>query len=513
MAENTSKKEKKKEKTPQKLRRRFSMRGKQQRTSIFFLLWTAFAALSVFVILFMGFMQRSQLVHSYKDEVSREVSERGAKVHEFVLVGPTSSFVNNNYNGYIRFLSDVYDVDILILSEGGTLVYPNDPNLNPDSPEYQEHYHYEKETKVLKEELEKQGTKSVVYEGDSEYVYGAEIVLYGQTPMYLRVSQSLNLMQSAISGMNVRTVMLAVFAITLTFAISSAVAGWLVNPITELTKKARKLAEGNFDVDFHGNDYGRELVELADSLNFARDELSKTDRMQKELIANVSHDFKTPLTMIKGYASMIMEISGENPEKRNKHAKIIVDETDRLTSLVNDVLDLSKIRSGITQLEKTEFDMGDYLYSVLEKFAYLKDTQDYQFIVEIEDELYVTADKLKIGQVLYNLIGNAVNYTGEDKRVYVSLKKEGEGYCRFSVKDTGSGIKAEELPKIWERYYRSSEMHKRPVKGSGLGLSIVRTILERHGFLFGVDSVIGEGSTFYVLFPCNTLERVDKEGK
>ena len=106
---------------------------------------------------------------------------------------------------------------------------------------------------------------------------------------------------------------------------------------------------------------------------------------------------------------------------------------------------------------------------------------------------------MKIGQVLYNLIGNAVNYTGEDKRVLVSLKGEGEVF-RFAVTDTGAGIKQEELADIWDRYYRSSEAHKRPVQGTGLGLSIVKTILERHGFRFGVESEPEKGSTFFVFF-------------
>ena len=102
---------------------------------------------------------------------------------------------------------------------------------------------------------------------------------------------------------------------------------------------------------------------------------------------------------------------------------------------------------------------------------------------------------------MYNLIGNAVNYTGEDKTVFVSLKKENQTAFRFSVRDTGSGIKSEELSSVWDRYYRSSETHKRPVKGTGLGLSIVKTVLQRHDFLFGVDSRVGEGSTFFVVFP------------
>jgi len=287
----------------------------------------------------------------------------------------------------------------------------------------------------------------------------------------------------------------------LTFAVSSGISGWLTKPITEMTEKAKLFAEGNFGVDFRGGDYGSEMVELANTLNFARDEIFKADRMQKELIANVSHDFKTPLTMIKAYSSMIKEISGENPEKRNKHAQVIIDEADRLTSLVEDLLDLSKLRAGINEIKPTQFDLSAYTYEVLERFAYLQETQGFDLRAEIEDGVWTFADEKKIGQVLYNLIGNAVNYTGEDKKVVVRVEKRSETTAYFAVSDTGAGIPEEELPTIWERYYRSSEMHKRPVKGTGLGLSIVKVILEMHGFEFGVKSEVGKGSTFYVLFP------------
>ncbi len=483
-------------KTPRTPRRRVSFRRRQQSTSIFFLLWTVFSLLALVVMLLFSFTQQVLFTHSYKDSAFQEISQKGAEVRRAIEHGPPESVGSNNYNGYISFLNRTYGIEILVLDEEGNLILPQDLNVRPSEPEYRE------EVTLLLKKLQKSENDYTVYEGEGAYVYGAPIRLHGST-RYLHVSKSLQLMQEAQSKMNTRTVLLAVFLFVLTFAVSSAVAGWLVNPITELTKKAKRLAEGDFNVDFHGNEYGRELVELADTLNFARDELSKTDAMQKELIANVSHDFKTPLTMIKGYASMIMEISGDNPEKRNKHAQIIVDEADRLTSLVSDVLDLSKIRSGISQLELTNMNVSEYLEKVLDRFAYLKDTQGYRFILDVDAGLITRADEVKIGQALYNLIGNAVNYTGEDKQVYISLKREGNAF-RFAVRDTGKGIPQEELATIWERYYRSKEAHKRPVQGTGLGLSIVKTVLERHGFSFGVESEEGRGSTFYVIFPINT---------
>lgn len=480
--------------------RRAHSRKWQQSTSIYFLLWAIFAAFALVIVLLFGFSQQALIKRTYKDEAAKEIADKGAIIRRSVLSGPPEAFGKNNYNGYIRFLATTYSVNVAVLDGEGNLLFPIDPNLDRDDPAYKDHYDYSEEIVLLRASLAENKTTTVVYEGEEEYVYGAEIPLFSGTETYLYVGKSLELMHSAMGHMSLRTVLLAIFVLILTFALSSAVAGWVVTPITEMTKKARQLAQGDFEVDFHGNDYGTEMIQLADSLNFARDELSKTDRMQKELIANVSHDFKTPLTMIKGYASMIMEISGGNPEKRNKHAQIIVDEADRLASLVNDVLDLSKISAGIAQLDIKKIDLSAYLQEILERFAYLKDAQGYTFVTDIDEGLCAYADEGKIGQALYNLIGNAVNYTGEDKKVYVSLKKEEDAF-RFSVRDTGSGIKPEEIGEIWDRYYRSTASHKRPVQGTGLGLSIVKTVLTRHGFQFGVESEVGKGSIFYVLFP------------
>ena len=513
-----SKREKqpKKVKTPKtakrsdKVRKTRMYRKKQSSTSVYFLLWAIFSVMSLFIVVLSGVTQQTVMVRSYKEQAAQEINEKGIKIEKQVL-GVPPSWTGGNYSGFLQFLAKEYDVNIVVLNNQGEVLFPREPNFDPSAPEIEQYLDYSDEIKVLLKKLEKTDKKFVVYEGDGEYVYGSKISLYENSEMYLYIGKSLQLVQTASERMAARTVLICIFMFVLSFAVSSAIAGWFTKPITEMTEKARQLAQGDFDVDFHGVDYGKEMVELAETLNFARDELSKTDKMQKELIANVSHDFKTPLTMIKAYASMIMEISGDIPEKRNKHAQVIVDEADRLASLVGDVLDISKLRSGIEELKQNVFDMSAYTYEILGRFDYLKDTQGYKFVTDIEEDLYTCADELKIGQVLYNLIGNAVNYTGEDKTVYVHLKKENENVFRFSVQDTGAGIKPEELSEIWDRYYRSSEMHKRPVKGTGLGLSIVKTVLQRHGLLFGVESEVGKGSTFYVLFPLVAEKQTDSE--
>lgn len=474
---------------------------RQRANSIFFLIWSIFSVFALVLILLFGIVQQVMIVRTYKSEAERNLTKKGDIVRECVLHEIPKEF-NGNFSGYLRFLSNYHDVNIVILDKEGNVLFPIELNVDSNAPEFVEQYDFKDKVQTLLKKLDNADTDTVVYENKSEYVYGSAISMFGaETDTYLYVSKSLTLMQNTVSSIGERMTYIAIFVLILSFAISSALSGWLTRPMNEMTLQARELAKGNFDVDFRGADYGQELAELADTLNYARDELSKTDRMQKELIANVSHDFKTPLTMIKGYASMIIEISGEDRQKREKHAQVIIDEADRLTGLVNDVLDLSKIQAGIEQIELRSLDMSAYVEEVLDRFAYLKETQGYRFVTDIEPDLYTRADELKIGQVLYNLIGNAVNYTGDDKIVTVRLKKQTERYFRFSVTDTGTGIKPEELATVWDRYYRSSEMHKRPVKGMGLGLSIVKSVLEKHGFRFGIDSDWGKGSTFYVDFP------------
>lgn len=466
-------------------------------TSIYFLLWASFSALAIFLLALLGITQRMMLERSMKDEAASNVSAKGPKIEKQIENGPPPAF-NGNYDLYLRVLALENNVDVLILGEDGTLLYPSKEEYGDANPDLDGYFHFKDEVERMIKEI---GNRNeALYEENSTYVYGAKISVKGGAPVYLYVGQSFQLMEEASSAMTTRTVLLCIFSCVLSFAVTSVMAGWLTRPLAEMKEKASRFAAGDFNVDFHGEGYSLEVSHLAETLNFARDELSKTDRMQKELIANVSHDFKTPLTMIKAYASMIVEISGNNPEKREKHAKVIIDEADRLASLVNDVLDLSKLQSGIGELKKERLDISAVLQEVLDRFAYYKEDKGYTFITDIETELFAEVDKPKIAQALYNLIGNAVNYTGEDKTVYVRLKKQ-DGKIRFDVRDTGKGIKPEEINGIWERYYRSSEAHKRPVQGTGLGLSIVKGVLDRHGLEYGVESELGKGSTFFVCFP------------
>ncbi len=268
-------------------------------------------------------------------------------------------------------------------------------------------------------------------------------------------------------------------------------------PITELSDSAKKLAKGKFDTKFETTSEIEEIKELSNALELAKDELSKTDELRKDLMANVGHDLRTPLTMIKAYAEMSRDLETQTEEKRKENMSIIIEETDRLNVLVSDILDLSKLQSNTYELKIEEFDLIELIKNIIKRYYILIDSEGYIFEFNNKQEkIIVSADKKRIEQVIYNLINNAVNYTGKNKKVYINVK-ENKNNVRVEIKDTGKGLDKEEIDKIWNKYYHNEKKHKRNTFGTGLGLSIVKTILETHGYKYGVNSVKGKGTTFY----------------
>lgn len=260
-------------------------------------------------------------------------------------------------------------------------------------------------------------------------------------------------------------------------------------PIQAINGGAKLLGAGDYETRFEPAG-GKETRELAETLNYAAQELSKVEGLRRELIANVSHDLRTPLTMISGYAEVMRDIPGENTPE---NVQTIIDEAERLKNLVNDLLDISKLEAGKMELSLERVNLTQSIRQILSRYDKLA---DYSFDFYCGEDLYVLGDPLKLSQVVYNLVNNAITYTGADKRVTVSQSIE-DGWVKVEVTDSGEGIPQDQLVSIWERYYKVDKEHKRAAVGTGLGLSIVKNILELHGGSYGVVSSQGSGSTFW----------------
>ena len=268
------------------------------------------------------------------------------------------------------------------------------------------------------------------------------------------------------------------------------------HPIILVNHSAKELAKGNYSIEFAGKDY-REIAELSETLNYAARELEKTETLRKELIANVSHDLRTPLTMIIAYAEVMRDLPGENTPE---NIQVVIDESSRLTNLVNDMLDISKLQAGVMERNSSVYNLTESIKSVLERYNKLKEQDGYIIDFQYQKDVMVKADEFKMYQVIYNLVNNAINYTGTDKKVEVRQMIKNHT-VRIEVADTGEGIAAEALPYVWDRYYKVDKTHRRAVMGTGLGLSIVKNILILHESAYGVESQQGKGSTFWFELP------------
>lgn len=333
------------------------------------------------------------------------------------------------------------------------------------------------------------------------YNYNDELLIYGEKlgdGSIIFISTPLRIMGSILNIIQKEFIYCSVVIIIISLIAAYFLSRKFSNPITRITEESKKLSRGNYDVKFKDSTI-EEISELADTLNNTALELSKTDNLRRELLANVSHDLKTPLTLIKANAEMVKDLTFANEEKRNKNLDVIIKETDRLNMLVEDILDLSRAQSKTMKLELKRLNLNELIESILTRYEVLKEKSGYKIVFNSDNEYVIKADRKRLEQVIYNLINNAINYTGKDKQVTVNLKNK-KNIIIFEVIDTGKGIKKEDIDYIWDKYYKADKSYHRVTVGTGLGLSIVKNILEMHNFKYGVETS-KKGTKFYFEIP------------
>ena len=314
---------------------------------------------------------------------------------------------------------------------------------------------------------------------------------------YVFVSANLEILENTFIILNNQLGIVTLVILGLSVCMGYFINRKIAKPIVDITEKAEELRRGNYDVNFKSEEGIYEIRELAETLDSMTNELSKTEYVRREFLANVSHDIKTPLTMIKAYAEMVRDISYNDDDKRNANLNVIVMEVDRLNILVNDILVLSRLQAGAESLEIEKFDLNFLVRDCLTRYDIYKE-DGYEFVYSFNGKsAMIEADKKRMQQVIYNLINNAVQYTGDDKKIFIDVS-ESKKWIIFSVRDTGKGMKKEEIRHIWDKYYKIDKKYKRSTVGSGIGLSIVKTICENHKFLYGVDTEVNHGSKFWV---------------
>ena len=449
----------------------------------------------------MGILQFTLIKPYYRNSKIATVSEIADSIQETLIQQPVTT--TNSLNKVFQLNVD-NNVCSIVFNDKGKLIYTAD-SLGESCIFSQTikvgDYSFipNKSGLFLKEKLlENNDTYSLTIVNTKS---NQEMIMYGKairsnfSNFYLFVNSPLEPVDSIIRFFQEQYFIYTVIVVVLSLIVSLLISKRLSKPIIDMNKSAKKLATGNYDVHFNES-YFSETNELAGTLNSATEKLSKVDELRKDLIANVSHDIKTPLTMIKAYAEMIKDISGDNKDKREEHLDVIISEVDYLDHLVNDMSTLSKVQSGNYELHQENFDLSLKIREIVKLNNVTIQEHKLNVIENIPDEMIIYADEVKIGQVIYNFLSNAIKNTDENKNIYINAFRI-EDKVRVEIVDEGTGINSDDLPYIWDRYYKIDKQFVRKHESTGLGLAIVKAILDTHKAKYGVESIKGKGSMFY----------------
>lgn len=275
-------------------------------------------------------------------------------------------------------------------------------------------------------------------------------------------------------------------------------------PLRKITEATEQYAAGNMHYEF-SVDSEDEMGYLAASLNYMASEIARSEDNQKKFVANVSHDFRSPLTSIKGYLEAMLD-GTIPPEMHEKYLTIVLNETDRLTKLTNSLLTLNNLNTKGVMLERTDFDINQVIRNVAASFEGTCRQKNVAIeLVLVGDYLYVNADIGKIQQVLYNLLDNAIKFSHHDSAIKIEITEK-RSKIFVSVKDRGIGIPKDDLKLIWDRFYKSDLSRGKDKKGTGLGLSITKEIIHAHGEHINVISTEGVGTEFIFSLPKSDID-------
>ena len=452
-----------------------------------FRIWFYFLVLTGLMLLFMWMLQitfigpyyemnRSDTTHMKAQEIQRLLSVNGVEEveTEFVKILAGENLCGGLYalNGQSVMVSDVNSSNCQLkhLSNDAVNEYIN------------------RIASASSKDFSLRFTSEVFEQG--LYFYGKEVSVE-ETPYYLMLNSPIELLDSTVFVLKRQFGFLIASVLSIATIVAFLLSKKLSLPLSKMTRDAKRLAQGDYSVKFDSSDY-TEVDALSDTLNYATLEFRKTNDLRRDLVANVSHDIKTPLTMIKAYAEMIQDISGDHKEQREEHLGVILDEVHHLERLVNDMLTLSKYESEVFVINETQFNLKEHIISTVNLFQ----LDGIEFEVDVEDHFDVIADEIKMGQVLYNYINNATKFVGEDAKVIINVKKVRTKEVLVSVIDHGKGISEEQIESVWDRYYKIDKHFQRN-QGTGLGLSIVKAICEANHSQYGVESIENESTTFF----------------
>lgn len=288
-----------------------------------------------------------------------------------------------------------------------------------------------------------------------------------------------------------------VFTILLGIVISISLSKSLTNPLIHIRNTAVEIRKGNLKSRSIVNTNTVEIVELSDSINFLSESLAKQEDIRKRYASDISHELRTPITTLKSHLEAIIDGVWDSDEE---HLNILMLEIDRLSSLVNDLKDSFTSEEYALNLNKTKFNLSKEMHDIVTTFIPIYTQENHNIDFSIEDTIDINMDKNKLKQIMYNILSNSIKYLNNKGTVFIMLTKT-KDHAIVKVIDDGIGIKKEDLPHIFDRFYRSDSSRNRDTGGTGLGLSIVKSFVEAHNGTIDIVSSSGKGTEITIVLP------------
>ncbi|WP_122789488.1 HAMP domain-containing sensor histidine kinase [Intestinibacillus sp. Marseille-P6563] len=473
--------------------------------SFFFRNYLSHSLLIVFAFLLAGTLFSYQFGSYVKDEKQQQLESTASAVASQTTVAAQAlddELVRELYNVYITQIANSDQVSILVANPSGDVVF----YAAPDELE-----------KPKKDSIGQSSLRAVLRHGQysglstlggvlpsTSYFVGAACLDENeQVTAYVFVTSPASVITDMMDNVSRMFILVMLIALVGTLIISYFISARMTAPLKIMALAAREYAAGNFDIRVPEDNHCTEIDELAVSFNNMARDLAQLDELTRGFIGNVSHEFKTPMTTIGGFVDGMLD-GTIPPDQQQKYLRIISEEVGRLSRMVVRMLDAAKIQSGELILNTAPFDFTEMSSQIILSFERKILSKNLEVDIDFQDGLIVNGDRDHVFRAVYNLVDNAVKFINTDGKLTLRAHAEGT-MCAFSIKNTGAGIAPEDIPHVFDRFYKTDRSRSLDRSGAGLGLYIVKNIINLHGGDISVRSDGGE--TEFSL----TLPLVDKK--
>ena len=466
-------------------------------------LWIAITSLVLIILLITWIFQVGLLKRFYINERTSILAYEANKIASLMVQPQDQEIIRKKVLEEIETFTSSINARVLVFDNEGAEMFYNNYNIIGRRPS-----HINGQNTLIRNILKDEDIQSIIDEKisiaipkipnrDSFIIINEPVIKDNEKIANIVIFSPIASIEEAILILKKQLSVISIFSLGIGTLLALSLSKYFIKPILNIIDVSKQISKGDYTakVTHKSKD---EIGTLGETVNDMAKQLDKIEQFRKELVSNISHELKTPITLIKVYAELIKEVEDIHEEDKNQYLEVITEESDRLNNMIEDILYLSKMQAGYTSLVYQSVVLNEMISSIREKLSYFASNNNIEFNVETNNKnIFIYVDKDKMYQVFYNIIYNAIQHSYNKGKIIVKAFNI-DSVIRIEIIDNGKGIPEDDLPYIWERFYKVDKSGKRNDSGTGLGMSIVKNILEAHHFKYGIESQLNKGTTVWI---------------